>query len=86
MPRLPLVRPWTEGDLIELRSLWVAGVPAAKIARRLRRGESAVKTKARQIGLPARFEFPRRKRYVAPAGPTSQTPTGGVRGTRSSAG
>jgi hypothetical protein len=61
MPRLLLVRPWTDAELVELRSLWDAGVASAKIARRLRCREARIKNKARLIGLPAQYEFPRKR-------------------------
>jgi len=56
MAREPLVRRWTETEVVELRRLWGADMAPSKIARRLRRVESGIKNKAREIGLPAKFQ------------------------------
>jgi hypothetical protein len=56
MARELLVRRWTDTEVDELRRLWGVGVAPSKIARRLRRVESGIKNKAREIGLPAKLQ------------------------------
>jgi hypothetical protein len=57
MRRRPIVRPWDEDEVAELRRLWMTGVSKGQIARRLRRGVSSVEGKARMVGLPSQTEL-----------------------------
>ena len=89
MPRAPLVRPWTDAEVSELRRMWSEGVSAFKIALRLRRGVSAVKGKAHLVGLPARHHSTRAKMDGARTDPKEPglTPEQGVApGNRTSSG
>lgn len=43
MPRALLIRFWTDNDRVELRKLFGQGWPVQKIARRLKRSQSAVR-------------------------------------------
>lgn len=49
--RAPLVRAWTAGDLATLEHLLTKGAPVPKIARRLRRSQSAVRGKLQNLHL-----------------------------------
>jgi hypothetical protein len=44
-------REWTNGDVLELKSLARKKTPAPRIARRLKRSEGATRQKAFQLGV-----------------------------------
>jgi hypothetical protein len=50
--------PWSKQAVDKLTELWREGVPASVISATLRKGESAVRAKAAELGLPEHPEQP----------------------------
>ena len=50
--------PWSKQAVDKLTELWREGVPPSVISATLRKGESAVRAKAAELGLPEHPEQP----------------------------